>query len=208
MINAPPLIRTRKAFTLIEAAIVLGVVAIVIGGIWGAASALNESKKVSDTVKGILAICSAANSLLPRSMAPTTSTDVTATLIRATQIPDNWSYNNSTGRLWPPVIEDRSITYSDTQLLWYHAGQAGASGNIGGGVNIWMRQIPYRYCTRILSTSALERAQHLVFYIQTNNLTSSDPHNGILPYTGRLADLCTPLSAETQINIAIVCRPS
>ena len=44
----------KKAFSLIESAIVLGVAGLVIGGIWAAASAVNESMKWLQTEKGIL----------------------------------------------------------------------------------------------------------------------------------------------------------
>jgi len=46
--NAP----RNSGFNLIEAAIVLGVVGLIIGGIWVAASAVSESKRISDTLAG------------------------------------------------------------------------------------------------------------------------------------------------------------
>lgn len=48
--------RKRRGFNLIEAAIVLGVVGLVIGGIWVASAAMYESYKVNKTVEGILTI--------------------------------------------------------------------------------------------------------------------------------------------------------
>lgn len=44
----------RRGFSLIEAAIVLAVVGLVIGGIWAAVSTLREKYAVSQTVSGIL----------------------------------------------------------------------------------------------------------------------------------------------------------
>ncbi len=46
----------RKGFNLIEAAIVLGVVGLVIGGIWVAAASVNENMKISRTEGAILQI--------------------------------------------------------------------------------------------------------------------------------------------------------
>lgn len=46
--------RTCRAFSLIEAAIVLGVVGVVIGGIWAAASAVNESLKINRMTNDII----------------------------------------------------------------------------------------------------------------------------------------------------------
>ena len=44
--------RIREGFSLIEAAIVLGIIGLVIGGIWVAASSAVESKRISDTLLG------------------------------------------------------------------------------------------------------------------------------------------------------------
>ena len=54
----------RKGFSLIEAAIVLGVVGIVIGAIWVAASAVMENIKVNKTVEGIFTISRNVQSLV------------------------------------------------------------------------------------------------------------------------------------------------
>lgn len=61
----------RRGFNLVEAAIVLGVVGLVIGGIWTAASAVSFNTKVNDTV---LLISTVTNNLrtLMRDHRPTT----------------------------------------------------------------------------------------------------------------------------------------
>jgi len=46
--------RPRNAFSLIEAAIVLAVLALVMGGIWAAAAAINFNRKANDLQEGIL----------------------------------------------------------------------------------------------------------------------------------------------------------
>lgn len=46
----------RRGFSLIEAAIVLGIVGLVIGGIWVAASAVTESRKMRLMIEGTLQI--------------------------------------------------------------------------------------------------------------------------------------------------------
>lgn len=45
--------RNRKGFSLVEAAIVLGVVGLVIGGIWVAAATIRENRKIDDAVSGV-----------------------------------------------------------------------------------------------------------------------------------------------------------
>lgn len=44
----------RRGFNLIESAIVLGVVGLVVGGIWSAASAVLERQKINDLVGGVI----------------------------------------------------------------------------------------------------------------------------------------------------------
>lgn len=53
----------KKGFNLIEAAIVLGVVGLVVGGIWVGAAAVSENWKVSQTVKATLSIIEGVRNL-------------------------------------------------------------------------------------------------------------------------------------------------
>lgn len=66
--------RKKKGFNLIEAAIVLGVVGLVIGGIWVAASVVNENLKINKTVEGIvLGSQNALNLIVPSLGVPDTT---------------------------------------------------------------------------------------------------------------------------------------
>lgn len=51
--KAPHKIRSMQAFSLIEAAIVLGVIGLVIGGIWVAASAVTSARRIDQAVTGL-----------------------------------------------------------------------------------------------------------------------------------------------------------
>ena len=52
-------------FNLIEAAIVLGVIGLIIGGIWVAAAAINENLKVNRTITGVMTIINNVNRAFP-----------------------------------------------------------------------------------------------------------------------------------------------
>lgn len=54
----------RRAFSLVEAAIVLAVVGLVIGGIWTAAATVTENHRINETAIGILSLGRSAQSLL------------------------------------------------------------------------------------------------------------------------------------------------
>ena len=61
----------RKGFSLVEAAIVLGVVGLVIGGIWLAASAVQQNMRINRTVSGIAIIAQNYKNLFPGAMRTT-----------------------------------------------------------------------------------------------------------------------------------------
>jgi hypothetical protein len=61
--TAPSHSRARRGFNLVEAAIVLGVVGLVIGGIWTAASAVRQKTLINQAVMGMLQIVEKYRSL-------------------------------------------------------------------------------------------------------------------------------------------------
>lgn len=80
-------------FSLIEAAIVLGIVGLVIGGIWVAASAVNEKFQTNQTIRNILLTCTNAQRIYPARKMPasTFGTTITQTSIRSGIFPSDWS---------------------------------------------------------------------------------------------------------------------
>lgn len=77
MFYSPPMTAHKKpkeGFSLIEAAIVLGVVGLVIGGIWIAAAVFNENLKINRTVEGVvLGAQNAMNLIVPALGTPDTT---------------------------------------------------------------------------------------------------------------------------------------
>jgi major structural subunit of bundle-forming pilus len=82
---------SRRGFNLIEAAIVLGVIGLVIGGIWVAAAAVQANLRKSDASKGLIQIIQNTRNLY-YGQSPTGTTDVTVTteLINARAIPGDF----------------------------------------------------------------------------------------------------------------------
>lgn len=83
--SLPQILKRKRGFNLVEAAIVLGVVGLVIGGIWVAASAVTNNLKITDTKKAILSISQGARNLFAGHCAPTGN--ITEDLDRAGIIP-------------------------------------------------------------------------------------------------------------------------
>lgn len=82
----------NRAFSLIESAIVLGVVGLIIGGIWLAASTVQENLRISKTVEGILFIAMRAQETMPRSEGTASWRDITTAAIAMGMVPQFSDY--------------------------------------------------------------------------------------------------------------------
>ena len=89
--------KLRRGFNLIEAAIVLGVVGLVIGGIWVAAASVQQNLRESDASKGLIQIVQNTRSLF-YGQSPTATATITTDLIAANTIPANFIINSTTAR--------------------------------------------------------------------------------------------------------------
>lgn len=85
----------HRGFSLIEAAIVLGVVGLIIGGIWVAASTVQENLRVKRTVEGVLHIASRGQESIPISIGVTAWTDITSSALNMGMIPNDWINGNN-----------------------------------------------------------------------------------------------------------------
>ena len=61
---------TRRAFSLIESAIVLGIIGLIVGGIWIGASIINNKRRMNDTLDGIGLVVSNSKRLFSDRMLP------------------------------------------------------------------------------------------------------------------------------------------
>lgn len=88
----------KRAFSLIEAAIVLAVVGLVIGGIWVAAAAMYENYKVNKTVEGVLTIAKNVQNLISirdAEMISAVEIDITSYVMKAGVFPKDWEDSGS-----------------------------------------------------------------------------------------------------------------
>jgi len=94
------LIMTRRAFSLIEAVVVLAVVALVIGGIWGAASAIRSAQRINDLATAIIQVAKGAQQLFPYDTYPTATggISVTTTAFNAGLAPKDYTLTASAMR--------------------------------------------------------------------------------------------------------------
>lgn len=88
----------RSGFSLVEAAIVLAVVGLVVGGIWVATKSVIENNRVNETASGVLSTCANLSKLYPRNMGRTEAqmgtwydVDGYATAVKAGAYPASWT---------------------------------------------------------------------------------------------------------------------
>ena len=85
-----------SAFSLVEAAIVLGVVGLIIGGIWVAASAVNEGMRLSKTTTGMLTMANRARTLFDAKNIPSGNVTLThSSVIGMGIVPSDWVKNST-----------------------------------------------------------------------------------------------------------------
>lgn len=124
--------KARRGFNLVEAAIVLGVVGLVIGGIWVAAAAVQANLRKSDASKGLIQIVQNVRNLY-YGQTPSATGAITTSLINANAIPGNFINGATAVNPW-----NGSITVSI----------AGASTD---QVDILMTAIPRDACIEMTS---------------------------------------------------------
>jgi type II secretory pathway pseudopilin PulG len=95
--------KSQRGFNLIEAAIVLGIVGLVIGGIWVAASAVQENMRKSDASKGMIQMVQNVRNLY-YGQTPDATGDITADLVNANAIPGDFVNGTGARNPWNGVV--------------------------------------------------------------------------------------------------------
>jgi len=112
--------KARRGFNLVEAAIVLGVVGLVIGGIWVAAAAVQSNLRKSDASKGLIQIVQNVRNLY-YGQSPSATGAITTQLVNANAIPGNFISGTTAINPWNGAITV-SIAGSSDQIDVAYAG--------------------------------------------------------------------------------------
>jgi len=117
--------KSTRAFSLIEAAIVLGIIGLVLGGIWVAASSVSRKMKQQRTIDGIYQVMEFIRTKVPRA---TQTADISKTelanFIRLTMKPPaGWDFNTTGASLGTPLS---SATYGGTLEIFEDTIYAGS----------------------------------------------------------------------------------
>lgn len=102
----------RRAFSLVEAAVILGVVGLVIGGIWIAATSVSEERKFAQLTEGLISMYTRAASLLPASMLsqlPDGQHVISSVYPSGSGLPAGFTYKSGVGQFFGPYDTTLSI---------------------------------------------------------------------------------------------------
>lgn len=105
-----------RAFSLIEAAIVLGVIGVVIGGIWAGANSVAISNQKADVLKTTLSIVQGVRNLYV-GQTVASNTNITSNMVQAGIVPAGWV--NGSGTISSPWNQDVTIRVSSNGVHVY-----------------------------------------------------------------------------------------
>src|SRR3984957_13178951 len=101
--NKPAAQKRKRGFTLTEIAIVLGIIGLILGAIWGAASAVYANKKAADAEQGITASTQAVRSLFANSPNNTGAPAAPSIITVPGMLPIGWTNGANYGNPWSPA---------------------------------------------------------------------------------------------------------
>lgn len=107
----------QRAFSLIEAAIVLAVVGLVIAAIWVAAVTVQQKRQLNQMVEATLFMNDRINALY-KSNPPTADADVTSLMIDAGVVPKDLIQNNIATTPWGLPFTIETLTAGAVQIIW------------------------------------------------------------------------------------------
>lgn len=111
--------RVRTGFSLIEAAIVLGIAGLVIAGIWLAATSVSDNLKTSSLITGLMAITRNTQLTFSRNDAQSlgNNVDITSALINASAFPSDWVSGNTVKHPFAGGLNVSNWTSTGTPLF-------------------------------------------------------------------------------------------
>ncbi len=135
----------KKGFSLVESAIVLGVVGLIIGGIWVAAAAIMENRKVTETEKGILTTATNMQRVFSKRDSESLGAGGNISFaIRDIRIyPDDWPYDTSA-----PVDGGQASITPFGGYLYVTSFRPGVSWD---GFQVYLEQIPNGMCAKLVT---------------------------------------------------------
>ena len=177
--------KMRKAFSLIEAAIVLGVVGLIIGGIWIGADAVYTNTKVNQTIQGIMMIDANLNRVFNG------RTTVITTAIGGSVLDGMKILDGADGFT---VAGGTPLPNSILLLTYESPGHSRFNFLSAGG---W---IPTSYCIKIISRLTSSGISDRINYVWTTGAPNKYFFHTVFPVVPTKAECTTPTSIDIQFK--------
>lgn len=166
----------QRAFSLIEAAIVLAVIGLVIAGIWITSVTVVENRKISNTISDIMVIIAGARSLYDIYGFPTSgSLDRSSVLIQAGVVPQDLVSGSSIVSRW-----GTSTVVSQS----YRAAQSGTAAT----PDVWtyfINDLPPASCRKlVIQLSSSFRSTNNLVHIQITDVSNTSLYTYPVSPTG------------------------
>jgi len=145
-------LRTR-AFSLIEAAIVLGIIGLVIGGIWVAASTVSEKLKVTEVLQTVNTAVMRVHELYPSNRANEFAVPSASTAMAMGLFPTSW-YNAGTDKTNHPYLAIPAGSMISGSIFFSGFSTYCSGDECTYTVNLTMYGVPKKPCIAIASDLA------------------------------------------------------
>ncbi len=199
--------RQRRGFSLLEMAIVLGIIGVVLASLWGVISIVHETIKRDEATRQIeMAVQNVRAFYLGKGTVATpagsgTFSNLTDYLLRQGVLPQD-------------MIRDRAATTLRADNSW---GSGGPSGSIGDGTfavdntdvatsydrfRIELRGLSFSACVALLSRLSGESGPKGLLYVEVNGTTEDE-----MPVSAEeAADLCEKSPSGTENKVGFIYR--
>ena len=187
----------NAGFNLVEAAIVLGIVGLIIAGIWTAASAVYENMRISRATQQLLSVAQNIRSLYSSqfTMGGTAGDDLTAGMVTARVFP---------GDMTPDLTTDPDSPWGTDDVEVYAAG----SGATTDGFRIVYKGIPTNACIDLSVRNSGQSRDIGLTAVSAGTGSSATPGNAIatLPATVTTASAACGTGATASVSFTFNLR--
>jgi len=184
--------RAVKGFTLAEIALVLGIIGLILGSIWVAASSVYQNQKVTKAARQLIAITQAVRSLYATSPAigDAAGTDETASFISVKALPSDMIDGAATVNPWNGTVMTTSQTIA----------------NAGDMFGIEYNLVPQSACIALLTSVTGAGRDPGLWYANASAAAKGAAAYGaagtafpVTAATAAAAAMCTVNTATTQL---------
>lgn len=181
--------RAVRGFTLTEAAIVLGIVGLILGAIWVAAASVYDNMRVQKANTQLLQIVQNVRALYANASSIGSTGDITTSLISAGIFPQDAVSGSYTVNPWSTASATNRITISSA---------TSSGGTAGDSFNVFFTNVPKDGCSKLFAGVAAGSGTAVTGLLGIGNATSTNVLTTAVPANiATITTLCGSATANT-----------